>query len=211
MQMLLVKSHPYSVKLNNSQQLAPALGRLDPNNSRALKAKLSRVLPGFLEISQGLDKLTQPRRGSHNRVDVRWYSFYCLNFINVKCSIQQYPESTACYRAVWKFRGRWFVWECSAARCSAASWSTVHLRVIRKQNNCSNNGGWNFWQYPRRSNEHYPCPPANRPLWRLVWTVSFSTNEQPLWRRNRHVWARVRTRRRCSTIGRAASWKLHLR
>jgi nuclear pore complex protein Nup98-Nup96 len=81
--MLLVKNHLYSVKLNNSQQLAQALGCLDLSNSRALKAKLNRVLPGFLEVSQGLDRLTQPSRGNHNRVDVRWYSSYCLNFTNV--------------------------------------------------------------------------------------------------------------------------------
>ena len=72
---LLVRNHPYSGRPNNNpQQVAAALGCLDLSNSRALKAKLSRALPDCLEINQGSDRQTQPRRDSRNRVDVGCYS-----------------------------------------------------------------------------------------------------------------------------------------
>ena len=71
---LLARNHPYSGRPNNNQQRVAALGCLDLSNSRALKAKLSRALPDCLEINQGLDRLTQPRRDSRNKVDVRCYS-----------------------------------------------------------------------------------------------------------------------------------------
>ncbi len=71
---LLARNHPYSGRPNNNQQLVAALGYLDLSNSRALKAKLSRAPPDSLEISLGLDRLTQARRDSRNRVDVRCYS-----------------------------------------------------------------------------------------------------------------------------------------
>lgn len=71
---LLARNHPYSGRPNNNQQRVAASGCLDLSNSRPLKAKLSRVLPGYLEINQDLDKLTQPKRDNRNRVDVCCYS-----------------------------------------------------------------------------------------------------------------------------------------
>jgi hypothetical protein len=70
---LLARNHPYSGSPNNSQQRVAALGCLDLSNSRDLKAKFSRALPDCSEINQDLDRLTQPRRDSRNRVDVRCY------------------------------------------------------------------------------------------------------------------------------------------
>jgi hypothetical protein len=73
---LLARNHPYSGSLNNNhnQPLVAALGCLGLSNSRVLKAKLNRGLPDCSEINQDLDRLTQPRRDSRNRVDVRCYS-----------------------------------------------------------------------------------------------------------------------------------------
>ncbi len=70
---LLARNHPHSGRPNN-QHLVVALGCLDLSNNRALKAKPRRAPPDSLEINQGLDRLTQPRRDSRNRVDVRCYS-----------------------------------------------------------------------------------------------------------------------------------------
>ena len=72
---LLARNHPYSGRPNNNQQRVAALGCLDLSNSRALQAKLSRAQLDCSEISQDLDRLTQPRRDSHNKVDVRCYSW----------------------------------------------------------------------------------------------------------------------------------------
>ena len=68
---LLARNHPYSGRPNNNQQRVAALDCLDLSNSRALKARLSRALPDCSEINQDSDRLTQPRRDSRNRVDVR--------------------------------------------------------------------------------------------------------------------------------------------
>jgi hypothetical protein len=126
---------------------------------------------------------------------------YRLNITNLKCSIWQYSDPTARHRTVWQFRRKRLVWEHPAARYSAASWSTVHLRPVREQDCHPDTGGRrNFWYHLYWPNEHDFCPCTNQPIRKHVWTVGFSAGEHCLWRRNQSLRSPVRTRCWCNTI-----------
>jgi hypothetical protein len=157
----LARSHLYSDRPpNNSLRLAAAFLCLGPSNSRIHNPKASRVVPGSLETNRPLDRRIPLRQGSHNRVVVCYFSkIYCLNITNPNISIWQHSGPATNYRAVWQYRRKWPIWEHPAARYSAASWPTVHLRPVRKQDSHTDSWGRrNFWQHFCWPNKHDLCP-----------------------------------------------------
>lgn len=134
----------------------------------------------------------------------------CLNITNPNISIWQHSDPTTNYRTVWQYRRKWPVWEHPAARDPAASWPTVHLRPVRKQDNHADSGGRrDFWQHFYWPNEHDLCPCTNQLIRKCVWTVGFSAGEQCFWRRNQSLRS-PRTRCWCNAIQYTTPRRLHV-